>query len=147
MESNRICKAQKNMNPCTYTGKPKVMNRVLNKSLRPAKFAGYFMWTHRLLFFGKYPQKAKNYVYVMFKHLNFCSRMLEMHWKRSRFQNFSKGMPPDPPSNLHFRCSQVPPVVKVFCFSTYSIAFANYINFIEDPELMSIFQLNKLQVS
>ena len=60
MESNGVCKAEKSTNPGTYTGRPKVINRVLNKSQWPTKFADYFMWTHRLLFFGKYPQKAKN---------------------------------------------------------------------------------------
>ena len=31
---------------------------------------------------------------VLFKNSNFCSRMLEMHCKRPRFQNFSPGAKP-----------------------------------------------------
>ena len=41
------------------------------------------------------PPKSKfNDVYLLFKHSNFCSRMLEMHSKRPRFQNFSRGHAP-----------------------------------------------------
>ena len=38
------------------------------------------------------PKKPKfNDACVLFKHSNFCSRMLEMHSKRPRFQNFPMG--------------------------------------------------------
>ena len=56
------------------------------------KFAGYFTWTHRLLFFENYPslnrvfmccqwiKKPKLHdVCVLFKHSHFCFRILEMH--------------------------------------------------------------------
>ena len=47
------------------------------------------MWTLRLLFFGNYHKKPEfNDVYVLFKHPNFYSRMLEMHSKKPRFQMF-----------------------------------------------------------
>ena len=59
------------------------------------------MWTLRLLFFGNYPslngvfmcchctkKPEFNYDCVLFKHSNFCSRMLEMHSKKPRFQIF-----------------------------------------------------------
>ena len=62
------------------------------------------MWTCRLLFFGNYPslnrvcmcchwiKKPKfNDVCVLFKHSNFFSRMLEIHSKRPKFQNFFPG--------------------------------------------------------
>ena len=71
-------------------------NRVLNKSWQPVKFAGYFTWTCRLIFFGNYsplPPWADD-VYLPFKHSNFCSGMLEMHSKRPRFQNFYRGHAP-----------------------------------------------------
>ena len=66
--------------------------RVFNKSQWPAKFAGYFTQTRRLLFFGNYPslnrvfmccqwiKKPKLHdVCVLFKHSHFCFRILEMH--------------------------------------------------------------------
>ena len=81
-------------------------SRFLNKSWWLARFAGYFTWTHHLLFFGNYPslnrvftfchwiKKPKfNDVCVLFKQSNFCSRMLEMHFKKPRFQTFSKLAP------------------------------------------------------
>ena len=44
------------------------------------------------------PKKPKfNDVCILFKHSNFCSRVLEMHSKRPRFQNFSKGQAIRPP--------------------------------------------------
>ena len=43
------------------------------------------------------------------------------------FKIFPGGKPPDPPSNSHFRCSKVMPVVQVFSFSSYSKAFATYL--------------------
>ena len=58
-------------------------------------------------------------VCVLFKHLYFCFRMLEMHSKRPRFQIFSR--------NSHLRCSQVSPLPEIFSFSTYSKAFATYL--------------------
>ena len=90
-------------------------NRVLNKSWQPVKFAGYFTWTCRLIFFGNYPPpppKSKfNDVYLLFKHSNFCSRMLEMHSKRPRFQNFSRGHVPRQtlPRNSHFQFNACKP--------------------------------------
>ena len=37
-------------------------SRVLNKSRQSAKFAGYFTWTGRLLFFRNFRQKSQNLV-------------------------------------------------------------------------------------
>ena len=84
--------------------------RVFNKKRRLAKFAGYFTWTCGVLFFGNYLslntvfmcfhqiKKPKfNDVCLLFKHSNFCSRMLEMHSKGPRFQNFGGGHPSGPP--------------------------------------------------
>ena len=46
-----------------------------------------FMFCHRI-------KKPKfNDVCVLFKQSNFCSRMLEMYFKKPRFQNFSKLAP------------------------------------------------------
>ena len=58
-------------------------SRVLNKSQQPAKFAGYFTLTGRLLFFRNFRQKSQNLVMsVLCSHyFNFCSRMLEMYSK------------------------------------------------------------------
>ena len=63
---------------------------VLNESLQSVKFASYFTWTCRLLFFGKKGPKVPKFdvLCVLFKHSNFCSRMQEMHSKRPRFQMF-----------------------------------------------------------
>ena len=102
--------------------------RAFNKSQWLAKFSGYISL---LLFFGNYPslnavfmcchrvKKPKfNDVCVLFKHSNFCSRMLEMHSKRPRFPNFSR--------NLCLWRSQVP-LLQVFSLSTYSKAFTSYL--------------------
>ena len=51
-----------------------------------------------------------NDVYALFKHSNFCAKMLKMHSKRPRYQSFSR--------NSHLCLS--------FSFSTYSKAFAAY---------------------
>ena len=47
---------------------------------------------------GQLPSKEPKFydVCVLFKHSNLCSRMLEMHSERPRFQNFSKGHFLDP---------------------------------------------------
>ena len=92
--------------------------RVLNKSWRRAKFAGYFMWTHCQLFFGNYPQNSQNLMMSLFcsntqifaPEANFCP-------KRPRVQNFSRGMLLDPPSNLHLWCKLFPslPTQPSFC--------------------------------
>ena len=87
--------------------------RVFNESWWPAKFASYFTWTRRLLFFGNYPtlnrvfmccQRIKNAkindVCVLFRHSNFCSKMLEMYSERARFKNFSR--------NSHLCCNFFP---------------------------------------
>ena len=59
-----------------------ILARVLNKSWL-AKFAGYFMLTHHLLFFGNYWQKSLSLMMsVFFSNTNFCSRMLEIHFKK-----------------------------------------------------------------
>ena len=103
-------------------------NRVLNKSQQPVKFAGYFIWTHCLLFFGNYPPKSHNLMMFVFC-LNtpiFCTRMLEKLCTLIRgpdFKFFPAGMPPDPPSNLRFQRTQVAPMVQVFSFSPHSKAF------------------------
>ena len=92
-----------------------------------------FTWTRRLLFFGNYPSlnrvlvcchwiiKPKfNDVCVLFKHSNFCSRMLEMH----------------------SRCIQIFPGTRAhkshLCrefvsFFTYSKAFAIYLKSYQKP--------------
>lgn len=106
-----------------------VLCRAFNKSQWLAKFAAYISL---LLFFGNHPslhavfmcchwvKKPKfNDLCVLFKHSNFCSRMLEMHSKRPRFQNFSR--------NLQLRRSQVMPLLRVFSFSTCSKAFTSYL--------------------
>ena len=106
-----------------------VLCRAFNKSQWLAKFAAYISL---LLFFGNHPslhavfmcchwvKKPKfNDLCVLFKHSNFCSRMLEMHSKRPRFQNFSR--------NLQPRHSQVMPLLRVFSFSTCSKAFTSYL--------------------
>ena len=102
--------------------------RVLNGSHQPANFARCFTWTRHQLFFGNYPQKSQNLMTV------FCSNTLifvpqcwkwSLDFKRSRFQNFSRGHAPGPPS--YFQLSQVAPVVQVFSFSAYSKAFATYL--------------------
>ena len=74
---------------------------VINMGQWPPKFTDYFMWTRHPLFFGNYSslnrvcmcchwrKKPKfNDVCVLFKHTNFCSRMLEIHSKRPKFQIF-----------------------------------------------------------
>ena len=53
-----------------------------------------------------------NDVCVLFKHSNFCSRMLEMHSKRPKFENFFR--------NLH---SQVAHLPQAFSFSIYSKSY------------------------
>ena len=106
-----------------------VLCRAFNKSQWLAKFAAYISL---LLFFGNHPslhavfmcchwvKKPKfNDLCVLFKHSNFCSRMLEMHSKRPRFQNFSR--------NLHLWRLQVTPLLRVFSFSTCSKAFTSYL--------------------
>ena len=73
------------------------------------------------------PQKPKvNDVCVLCKYSNFRSRILGMQSNRPRFQNFSSGHvhAPGPPRKLHFWCSQVTPVARVFSFSAFSKAFA-----------------------
>ena len=75
-----------------------VGSAVFNKSQWPVNFASYLKWTDHLLFFEYYPhlnrvlmywhriKKPKfNDVCALYKHSNFCSRMLEMHSKRPRF--------------------------------------------------------------
>lgn len=102
-----------------------LFSTVFKKNRRPVTFAGCFTWTHRLLFFGNYPslntafmwchqiKKPKfNYVRVLFKQSNFWSKMLEMHFRRARFQNFSRGMPPDP---LATRAFFVNRLLQSFC--------------------------------
>ena len=77
--------------------------RVFNMSRWPAKFAGYFTWTRHPLSFGNNPSFKRVFMYwrwkkkpkfnnvcVLFKHSNFCSRLLKMCTKRPRFQTFSR---------------------------------------------------------
>ena len=58
------------------------------------------MRADRLLFFEKKKDsenpKLFNDVCVLFKHSNFCSRILEMQSKRPRLQNVSRGHAPIP---------------------------------------------------
>ena len=64
--------------------------------------------------------KKFNDVCVLFKHSNFCSRMLEMHSKRPSFQFFSQKLAPSVLANLVF-------AARFFSFSTYSKAFATFL--------------------
>ena len=104
--------------------------RVFNKSQWPAKFTGYFTWTHCLLFFGNYPtlnrvfmccqwiKKPKlNDVCLLFKHSHFCFRMLEMHPRGPDFKVFPES----------------PTFIASFSFLTYSKAFATYLKFYWKP--------------
>ena len=106
--------------------------RVFNMSRWLAKFAGYFTWTRHLLSFGNNPSFKRVFMYwhwknkskfnnvcVLSKHSNFCSRLLKMHSKRPRFQNFSRNS--FTPSVLASHA-----VTTRFSFSTYSKAFATY---------------------
>ena len=60
--------------------------------------AGFSIRAGQLSFFGKKkdPEKPKlfNDVCVLFKHSNFCSKILEMQSKRPRLQNVSRGHAP-----------------------------------------------------
>ena len=103
--------------------------RVFSKSRQLAKFAGYFTWTFRRLFFGNYPPKNQNLMMSVF-----CSNTLIFAAKRWKcilrgpdFKIFPGGMPLNPPSNLHLWCLQVVPVVRVSSFSGYYKAFATYL--------------------
>ena len=100
--------------------------RVLNGSLQPANFAGYFTWTRHVLFFGNYPQKSQNLMMSVF-----CSNALicvPECWKCTLrdpdFKNFPSGISW---THCNFRQSQVAPVTQVFSFSTYSTAFATHL--------------------
>ena len=101
--------------------------RVFNMSRWPAKFAGYFTWTRhlpssfkRVFMYWHWKNKPKfNNVCVLCKHSIFCSRLLKMHSKRPRFQNFSR--------NSFTRSVLASHAVTTrFSFSTYSRAFATY---------------------
>ena len=94
--------------------------RVFNKSQWPAKFAGYFTQTRRLLFFGNYPslnrvfmccqwiKKPKLHdVCVLFKH-SFLLQNSGNASKRSRCQSFSRK------SHL-YRKSFLPHRLQSFC--------------------------------
>lgn len=73
-------------------------NRVLNKSQWLAKFAGYFIGTHCLLFFGNDPPKSHNLMIFVFC-LNtpiFCTRMLKKLCTLIRGPDF-KFFPGGPP--------------------------------------------------
>lgn len=64
---------------------------------------------------------------VLFNYSNFRSRMLEIHSRRPRFKNFSRGHAPRPPCNSRFHHLQVAPVARVYSFSGYSKPFATNI--------------------
>ena len=72
-------------------------NRVLNKSWQPVKFADYFTWTCRLIFFGNYSPKKPKYhdVYLLFKHSNFASECWKCTLRGPVFKVFPRGMPSD----------------------------------------------------
>ena len=59
-------------------------NRVFNKSRWPAKFAA--ISHEQAAYFSLEITRFKKSIVicVLFKHFNFCSRMLEMHSKRPR---------------------------------------------------------------
>ena len=122
--------------------------RVFNKSRWPAKFARYFTWTHRLLFFGNYPSLNKvfmcrqwikkrqlNDVYVLFKHSHFCFRMLEMHPKRPRFQSFSRK------SCLYCQVF-LPHLFQSFCHLLEILLKTLYVPFPPPPKRASLFFSN-----
>ena len=72
--------------------KIKSLYRVLNKSQQLAKFASYFMWTRRLLFFGNYPPKSQNLMMLWI----FAPECWKCTQRVPDFQIFPGGMPPNP---------------------------------------------------
>ena len=80
------------------------------KKFKPEKKLNYniFMCCHWI-------KKPKfNNVCVLFKHSDFCLRMMEMHFKGPRCHYFSGGHVPGPPRNLGLRCPQVATLSQVF---------------------------------
>ena len=100
--------------------------RVFNKSWQLAKFAGYFMWTCCLLFFGNYPPKSQNLMISVFcsNTLIFAAECWKFILRGPDFKIFPGGMPLNPPRNSNLWHLQVVPVVWVFSFPGYSKVFA-----------------------
>ena len=110
--------------------KIKSLYRALNKSQQLAKFASYFMWTRRLLFFGNYPPKRQNLMMSVFcsNTLIFAPECWKCTLRGPDFQIFPGGMPPDPLVTRSFSACKFfpsPPTAKLLP-STY--------NFTENPD-------------